>query len=107
MASMISIVFPPSWSSSSSEAREVDAIAREVDAAAREDAAARARVRNMMCGKDAAAARMHSTGDEKNDRLRLILRRAIVADAFVSFVSCRFEFSRRARAPSRRRWRVV
>ena len=107
MASMISIVFPPSSSSSSSEARVVDAIAREVDAAAREDAAARARVRNMMCGKDAAAARMHSTADEKNDRLRLILRRAIVADAFVSFVSCRFEFSRRARAPSRRRWRVV
>lgn len=107
MASMISIVFPPSSSSSSSEAREVDAIAREVDAAAREDAAARARVRNMMCGKDAAAARMHSTADEKNDRLRLILRRAIVADAFVSFVSCRFELSRGARAPSRRRWRVV
>ena len=64
---MISIVFPPSSSSSSSEAREVDAIAREVDAPAREDAAARVRVRNMMCGKDAAAARTNSTADEKND----------------------------------------
>ena len=51
LASMISIVFPPSLSSSLSDAREEDAIAREAGAPAREDAATRAMVRNMMWGE--------------------------------------------------------
>ena len=62
LASMISIVFPPSLSSSLSDARDEDAIAREAGAPAREDAATRAMVRNMLWGE---AGRRDGEEDER------------------------------------------
>lgn len=62
LASMISIVLPPSLSSSLTDAREEDAIAREAGAPAREeDAATRAMVRNMMWGEAVGAATARRT----------------------------------------------